>query len=284
MPTNSDSPVWLITGCSTGLGRALAEAVLAKGDRCVVTARNPKHVEDITAKHKETALVLALDVTLPTDVALSVKSAEEKFGRIDVLVNNAGIGYFGSVEESDEAEVRRMTEINFWGLSAMTRAVLPGMRKRKSGHIINVSSVGGLNAIPALAYYNATKFAVEGFSEALSKEVAHLGIKVTIVEPSGFRTDWAGRSANDVPSRIGDYAQSAEEYRKNLRAGSGKQPGDPVRAAEAIIAVVNAPAPPLRLLLGKAAWKNAHLKIDALNKDFDAWRETTEGAEFPEGE
>ncbi len=282
--SSTDSPVWFITGCSTGIGRYLAKAVLAKGYRCVVTARNPKQVEDIAAGYPDTAFVHALDVTLPTDVASSVKSAEEKFGRIDVLVNNAGIGYFGSVEESDEAEVRRMMEINFWGLSAMTRAVLPGMRKRKSGHIVNVSSVGGLNAIPALAYYNSTKFAVEGFSEALSKEVAHLGIKVTIVEPSGFRTDWAGRSANDAPSRIVDYAQSAEQYRNNLREGSGKQAGDPVRAAEAIIKAVNAPEPPLRLLLGVAAWKNAHLKIDALNKDFDAWRETTEGADFPEGE
>ena len=274
--------VWFITGCSTGFGRELAKAVLAKGYRCVVTARNPKQVEDIAAGHGANALVLELDVTDQKEVTASVSAAEEMFGRIDVLVNNAGIGYFGAVEESDEAEVRRMFEINFWGLSAMTREVLPGMRKQRSGHIVNISSVGGLSAIPALAYYNASKFAVEGFSEALSKEVAHLGIKVTLVEPSGFRTDWAGRSANDVKNPIADYAESAGQYQKNLRAGSGKQPGDPVRAAEAIIKVVNSPEPPLRLLLGRMAFKNANLKIDSLKKDFTAWEETTIGADDPE--
>jgi NAD(P)-dependent dehydrogenase (short-subunit alcohol dehydrogenase family) len=277
---SSDEPkVWFITGCSTGFGRELAKAVLAKGYRCVVTSRNPDDVEDIAKGHGANALVLELDVTDRKEVTASVAAAEEMFGRIDLLVNNAGIGYFGAVEESDEAEVRRMMEINFWGLSAMTREVLPIMRKQRSGHIVNISSVGGLNAIPALAYYNATKFAVEGFSEALYKEVAHLGIKVTLVEPSGFRTDWAGRSANDVKNPIADYAESAGQYHRNLRAGSGKQPGDPARAAEAIIKAVNSPEPPLRLLLGRMAWKNAHLKIDSLNKDFDAWKATTEGAD-----
>ena len=280
MPANP--PVWFITGCSTGFGRELSRAVLAKGYRCIVTARNPKQVADIAAAHPDTAFVHALDVTLPTDLSASVKAAEEKFGRIDVLVNNAGIGYFGAVEESDEAEVRRMFEINFWGLSAMTRAVLPGMRKRRSGHIVNISSVGGLNAIPALAYYNASKFAVEGFSEALYKEVAHLGIRVTLVEPSGFRTDWAGRSANDVKNPIADYAESSGQYQKNLRAASGKQPGDPAKAAEAIIKVVNTSEPPLRLLLGRMAFKNANLKIDSMRKDFTAWEETTIGADDPE--
>ena len=284
MANKTDSPVWFITGCSTGFGRELAKAVLEKGYRCVVTARNPKQVEDIAAGHKETALVLELDVTDRSEVESSVKAAESKFGGIDVLVNNAGIGYFGSIEESNEAEVRRMFEINFWGLSAMTRAVLPGMRKRRSGHIVNISSIGGLTAYPALAYYHASKFAVEGFSETLAKEVAHLGIKVTLVEPSGFRTDWAGRSAHDVKNEIADYAESAGQNLKNLRAASGKQAGDPVRAAAAIIKAVEAKEPPLHLLLGKAAWKNAHLKVDALNRDFDAWRETTEGADFPEGE
>ncbi|MDQ6718074.1 MAG: oxidoreductase [Gemmatimonadota bacterium] len=281
MPT--DSPVWLITGCSTGFGRELAKAVLAKNYRCVVTARNPKQVQDIAAGYPDTALVHALDVTLPSDVAATVRAAEEKFGRIDVLVNNAGIGYFGAIEESDETEVRRMFEINFWGLSAMTRAVLPGMRKRRSGHIVNVSSIGGLTAFPTVGYYHATKFAVEGLSETLAKEVAPLGIKVTLVEPSGFRTDWAGRSANEVKTTIADYAETAGKNLSNLRSVSGKQAGDPVKAAEAIIAAVEAKEPPLHLLLGKAAWRNANLKLEALKKDFDAWQETTEGADFPEG-
>lgn len=279
MPNN----VWFITGCSTGFGRELAIAVLAKGYRCVVTARNPKQVEDIASEHRDRAIVLELDVTDRREVESSVKAAESAFGRIDVLVNNAGIGYFGSIEESDEAEVRRMFDINVWGLSAMTRAVLPGMRKQRRGHIVNVSSIGGLTAYPALAYYHASKFAVEGFSETLAKEVAHLGIKVTLVEPSGFRTDWAGRSANEVKNNIPDYAETAGQNLKSLRAASGKQAGDPKRAAEAIIKAVESKDPPLHLLLGKAAWKNAHLKLDALNKDFDAWREATEWADFPDG-
>jgi NAD(P)-dependent dehydrogenase (short-subunit alcohol dehydrogenase family) len=279
-----DSPVWFITGCSTGFGRELAKAVLAKDYRCVVTARNPKQVEDIAAGHDDNALVLELDVTDAGEVAASVKRAEERFGRIDVLVNNAGVGYFGAVEESDEAEVKQMFEINFWGLAAMTRAVLPGMRKRRRGHIVNISSIGGLTAFPALAYYHATKFAVEGFSESLAKEVAPLGIRITLVEPSGFRTDWAGRSAHEVKTKIADYAATAGQNLQNLRAASGRQAGDPQRAAEAIIKAVESKEPPLHLLLGKAAWKNAHLKIDSLNKDFDAWRETTERADFPEGQ
>ena len=273
--------VWFITGCSTGFGRELATAVLDKGYRCVVTARNPKQVADIAAGHQDNALVLELDVTDNNEIESSVKTAEEKFGRIDVLVNNAGIGYFGSVEESDEAELRRMFEVNFWGLSAMTRAVLPGMRKQRSGHIVNVSSIGGLTAFPALAYYHATKFAVEGFSESLAKEVAPLGIKVTLVEPSGFRTDWAGRSANEAKNTITDYAETAGKNLGNLRAASGRQAGDPKRAAEAIIKAVTSPEPPLHLLLGRAALKNAHLKLDALNRDFDAWEETTIGADSP---
>ncbi len=286
-PDNSksatDSQVWFITGCSTGFGRDLAKAVLAKGFRCVVTARNPKQVEDIAAGHGDNALVLELDVTDRAEVAASVKSAEEKFGRIDVLVNNAGIGYFGAIEESEEDEVRRMFEINFWGLSAMTRAVLPGMRKRRSGHIVNVSSIGGLTTFPTVSYYSATKFAVEGFSESLAKEVTPLGIKVTLVEPSGFRTDWAGRSANESKQKIADYADTAGQNRTNLRTYSGKQPGDPVRAADAIINAVTSPAAPLHLLLGRAALKNARLKLDALKKDFDAWEDVTVGADFPDG-
>jgi NAD(P)-dependent dehydrogenase (short-subunit alcohol dehydrogenase family) len=182
--------VWFITGCSTGFGRELAKQTLDRGFRTVVTARDPAKVEDIAKGRDDRALVLELDVTDPVEVDASVKSAAKRFGRIDVLVNNAGIGYFGAVEESDETEVRRMFEINFFGLSRMTRAVLPIMRQQRSGHIVNISSIGGLRSFPSLAYYHATKYAVEGFSESLSLEVAPLGIKVTIVEPSGFRTDW----------------------------------------------------------------------------------------------
>lgn len=278
----TNDKVWFITGCSTGFGRELAKSVLDRGHRAVVTARDPAKVEDIAKGREDRALVLELDVTDPVEVRAAVTSAEKHFGRIDVLVNNAGIGYFGAVEESDDDEVRRMFEINFFGLSAMTRAVLPIMRKQRSGHIVNISSIGGLRSFPTLAYYNATKYAVEGFSEALSIEVAPLGIKVTIVEPSGFRTDWAGRSAGESKNRIADYATTAGKNLTDIRAYSGKQPGDPVRAAAAIIAAVESPNPPLRLLLGKAALKGARGKIEMLKRDFDAWEKATVEADFPE--
>jgi NAD(P)-dependent dehydrogenase (short-subunit alcohol dehydrogenase family) len=277
----ADAPVWFITGCSTGFGRELARAVLERGLRCVVTARDPESVRDLADAHGERALAVRLDVTDAAQVSEAVRAAEERFGRIDVLVNNAGIGYFGAIEESEEAEVRRMFEINVFALGRMTTAVLPGMRRRRSGHVVNISSIGGIRAFPAVGWYNATKFAVVGLSEALSLEVAPLGIKVTVVEPSGFRTDWAGRSANEAPIEIPDYAETAGANRRNIRNASGRQPGDPVRAAAAIIAAVEAPEPPLHLLLGKAALRGARWKLDLLKSNFDAWQETTEGADFP---
>ena len=279
------SSTWFITGCSTGFGRELARTVVARGYRAVVTARNPEQVADVVAGHEDHTLALRLDVTDPAQVAESVRLAEARFGRIDVLVNNAGIGYFAAVEESDEPEVRRMFEINFFGLERMTRAVLPGMRKRRSGHLINVASICGLAAIPSLGDYSATKFAVEGLSEVLALEVAPLGIRVTLVEPSGFRTQWAGGSAKDSSAReIADYDATAGAARRALRDLSGKEPGDPVRAANAIIQAVESPAPPLHLLLGKDALRLAHEKLDALRRDFDTWQSVTVGADFPAGE
>jgi short-subunit dehydrogenase len=214
-------------------------------------------------------------------VAAVVRDAEATFGSVDVLVNNAGVGYFGAVEESEEAEVRRMFEINVFGLAAMTRAVLPGMRARRRGHVVNVASIGGLRAFPAVGFYNATKFAVVGLSESLAQEVAPLGIKVTVVAPSGFRTDWAGRSANEAPTEIADYAETAGKNRRSIRSASGRQPGDPVRAAAAIIEAVRAPEPPLLLLLGKAALNGARIKIAQMERDIAAWESATVGADYP---
>jgi NAD(P)-dependent dehydrogenase (short-subunit alcohol dehydrogenase family) len=276
--------VWFITGCSTGFGRELSVEVLKAGYKAVVTARKVEDVQDIVDQYPDTALALKLDVTKPTEVDDAVKQAIKHFNTIDVLVNNAGIGYFGAIEESEEDEVRRMFEINFWGLAAMTKAVLPTMRKQRSGHILNVASIGGLVGFPAVGFYNATKFAVDGYSDALSKEVAPLGIKVTVICPSGFRTDWAGRSANNSKIVIDDYKATAEINKNSIRGYSGKQPGDPERAAKAIVAAVEAEHPPLHLLLGKAALKGARNKLDILKKDFDAWADITEGADFPEGE
>src|SRR5664279_4433527 len=229
----TEKPVWFITGCSTGFGRELAKYVLERGYRVVVTARKPDEVKDLAAQGE--ALVLKLDVTNQGQINAAIKAAEKKFGRIDVLVNNAGIGYFAAVEESEEKEVRRMFEINVFGMSRVIQAVLPGMRQRRKGFIVNFSSVGGLRSFPSVGYYSAPKFAVEGLSEALWQEVEPLGIKVMLVEPSGFRTDWAGRSANESKRQIDDYVATAGAWRAQVRAASGKQQGDPVRAAQAVI-------------------------------------------------
>ena len=278
----NEKNVWFITGCSTGFGRELAKHLLENDYRVAVTARNAEKVQDLVEINKDNALALALDVTDKAQIKDAVAKAEDHFGKIDVLVNNAGFGYFGSIEESDETEVRAMFEANFWGLAEMTRAVLPKMRERKSGAIVNISSIGGFVGNPSVGYYNATKFAVNGFSEALQKELAPLGIKVIIVQPSGFRTDWAGRSANDAPSTIDDYKETAGAFQELIRGYSGNQPGDPVRAAKAIVKAVESENPPLNLLLGKAALKGARLRLESLQKDFDDWAEVSEGADFPD--
>jgi NAD(P)-dependent dehydrogenase (short-subunit alcohol dehydrogenase family) len=277
---SNTTKVWFITGCSTGFGRELAKETLAKGYKVVVTARKTADVADIISNYPDTALAVSLDVTVPQQIKEAVKSAMDHFGRIDVLVNNAGIGYFGAIEESEEEEVRRMFEINFFGLAHMTNEVLPHMRKQRSGHILNVASIGGLRSFPAVGFYNATKYAVDGLSEALSKEVAPLGIKVTVICPSGFRTDWAGRSAKNTSVKIEDYATTAGKNMSDLRGYSGNQPGDPVKAAQAMIQVTETEHPPLRLLLGAAALKGARIKLEELRKDFDEWAEVSEGADF----
>ena len=273
--------VWLITGCSTGFGRELAKRALELGYRVGVASRNVEDVQDLVSLFPRSALAVRLDVTKPEEIRASVELVTAQFGNIDVLVNNAGIGYFGAIEESEDAEVRRMFEINFFGLANMTREVLPQMRSRRSGHIINIASIGGLVGFPGVGFYNATKFAVDGYSESLSKEVGPLGIKVTIVAPSGFRTDWAGRSANNSPVIIEDYAATAGANKQTIRGYSGNQPGDPARAAAAIIKIVEAEQPPLRLLLGAAAVKGARNKLEILKADFDAWESTSVGADHP---
>jgi NAD(P)-dependent dehydrogenase (short-subunit alcohol dehydrogenase family) len=280
----SEKKVWFITGCSTGFGRELTKHLLENDYRVAVTARNTDKVQDLIEINKDNAIALALDVTDNAQVADAVAKAEAHFGKIDVLVNNAGFGYFGAIEESEESEVRAMFEANFWGLAEMTRAVLPKMREQKSGTIVNISSIGGIVGFPGVGYYNATKFAVNGFSEALQKELEPLGIDVIIVEPSGFRTDWAGRSANEAENTIPDYAETAGANQAAIRGLSGNQAGDPVRAAKAIVGAVEAVNPPKNLLLGKAALKNARLKLEGLKEEFNAWAETSEGADFPEEE
>lgn len=279
---NRDKPVWLITGCSTGFGRELAKLVLARGWRAVVTARDPAAVADLVTGCEDRAIALALDVTRPEQVAEVVSQARQKFGRIDVLVNNAGYGYLAAIEEGEDDAVRAMFETNVFGLVDMTRAVLPVMRQQKSGLIVNISSIGGLASFAATGYYHATKYAVEGLSESLATEVKPLGIGVLIVEPGPFRTNWAGPSIKQSAIRIDDYAATAGERRKQTAARSGNQAGDPVRAAQAIIDAALSDSPPLRLLLGKMALDLARRKLDTMRGDFDAWEATTLGADFPD--
>ncbi len=281
MKMNGDMPVWLITGCSTGFGRELARLVLARGWRAVVTARDPSKVADIASGHGASALVLPLDVTRRDQIDHVVEATTQRFGRIDVLVNNAGYGYLAAIEEGEDEAVRAMFETNVFGLIDMTKAVLPVMREQRSGFIVNVSSIGGLTSFAATGYYHGTKYAVEGLSESLATEVKPLGIHVLIVEPGPFRTNWAGPSIQQSSTRLEDYAATAGERRKQTRARSGSQAGDPVRGAQAIIDATLSETPPLRLLLGKVALELARKKLEFMKRDFDAWEETTLGADFP---
>lgn len=277
-----EPPVWFITGCSSGFGRAIAELVLKRGWRAVVTARRLESITDLAAPHGDRALALTLDVNDEAMIAKAVREAEAHFGRIDVLVNNAGYGYFAAVEEGEDAEIRRQFETNVFGLASLIRKVLPGMRQRRQGHIINFSSIGGLVAYPDLGYYNASKFAVEAISESLWKEVAPLGIKVTIIEPGSFRTNWAGSSAIVSATVIDDYASTAHAARQRRRDISGKQPGDPARAAAAVVTAFEAENPPLRLLVGPDAYQGAIDRLEELRQNFEAWREVSVGTNFPE--
>lgn len=271
--------VWFVTGTSTGFGRELGKELSKQGYSVALTARNVDQIADLAENH-DNAIALTLDVTNKAQVREAVNKTLAAFGRIDVLVNNAGYGYFGAIEESDEEGVRKLFETNFWGLSDLTRAVLPAMRRQRSGHIVNFSSIGGLTAFPAFGYYHATKFAVEGLSQSLAKEVQPLGIRVTLVEPGGFRTDWSGRSAVDRTVVIDDYSDTAEKRLKQSHANSGKQPGSPELAAKAIIKAVEAERSPLHLLLGKDAVKNAEIQLESVRKDLEEWKDVSENVDY----
>jgi NAD(P)-dependent dehydrogenase (short-subunit alcohol dehydrogenase family) len=274
----TEPPVWFITGCSTGFGHELAKQAIQHGYRTVVTARDPSTLEGYAAT--DNVLVLKLDITKADQVSAAVAAAQARFGAIDVLVNNAGIGYFAAIEEGEEAEVRKMFDVNVFGLTAMIQAVLPGMRERHSGCIVNLSSLAGLRGMPALGQYNATKFAVEGLSQALRLEVEPLGIHVMVVEPSGFRTDWAGRSAHESEHQIDDYMATAGHVRLAVRASSGKQPGDPVLAVKSIIEAVASGKPARHLLLGNDAFEGAMASVEEMRKDFMLAEAVARAADF----
>ncbi len=272
---------WLITGCSTGFGRELALAVLARGWNAAITSRNPADIADIAAAHPQTCLALKLDVQDRQQIADTVKQTETRFGGIDVLVNNAGYGYRSAVEEAAGADIRDLFETNFFGLVFMTQAVLPGMRARKHGHIVNLSSIAGRMAQPGSGYYSASKFAVEGLSDGLRKEVGPLGIGVTLVEPGAFRTDFAGRSLRQSAVPIADYAATAGTRRKEHDSMDGRQPGDPKRAAQAIIDALQADKPPFRLVLGRDASQRIKAELEAQLQELETWRQVAVDADYP---
>ena len=278
---NDTTPVWFITGCSTGFGKALAERVLARGWRAAVTARDASRVAGLVAGAPDRALALDLDVTDGAGVKAAVKAAEERFGRVDVLVNNAGYGYQATVEEGEEAEIRAQFEANVFGLFATTRAVLPGMRARRHGHIINITSVAGLVGFPGSGYYAASKHAVEGLSDALAAEGKPLGIHVTCVEPGPFRTDWAGRSLKQTPNAIADYAETAGARLKGTADGSGKQPGDPARAADAMIRLTEMAAPPRHFVLGAFGMDAVTSRLKARLAEIEGLRDASLATDFP---
>lgn len=273
--------VWLITGCSTGIGREIAEEALRRGNQVVVTARNADKVRDFVERYPQQARALPLDVTVPEQVAAAVAEVERVFGRFDVLVNNAGYGYLAAIEEGEEAEVRAMFETNFFGPLSMCRAALPLMRRQGDGLIINISSQAGLMSNPGTGYYSSSKFALEAMTEALSKEVAHFGIRVAAVEPGPFRTDFSGRSLKQTQTPLEAYADTVGARRKFVAQVDGTQPGDPVRAARAVVDLADMEKPPLHLLLGKVVLDGFRERLAGLQAEVDAWEEVTVGADFP---
>jgi NAD(P)-dependent dehydrogenase (short-subunit alcohol dehydrogenase family) len=269
----SNNKVWFVTGSSTGFGRSLTEELLKKGDIVVATARKPEQLADLVAKYPDRAKAIRLDVTKPQEISEAVEAAIAAFGRIDVLVNNAGYGTIGAIEEVSDEVLRRQYETNVFGALAVTRAVLPQMRQQRSGYILNLSSVGGMVSFPGAGIYCSTKFALEGISEALAKEVASLGIKVIIVEPGAFRTDFNGRSLVMDEPKIADYEEVLSDFRTWIQDMDGKQPGDPIKAAEAMIQAVESDNPPLRLTLGVDAIGAIEAKLDSVKTELNEWRE-----------
>jgi len=269
---NNTDKVWLITGSSTGLGRALAQAVLERGWRLVATARQPEQLKELSDRYPDRVTTIALDVTKPQSIRQAVEAALHTYDRIDVLVNNAGYGTMGAIEEVSDDDIKRQFDTNLFGALNVTRAVLPTMRKRRSGHILNLSSFGGVAAVAGYGIYCASKFALEGMSEALAQEVKPLGIKVTIIEPGAFRTDFRGRSLVISEHTIADYTETSGKAIQRTQANNGKQPGDPDKAAAAMIQVVESENPPLRLALGEDAVNIITQKLASMKAELEAWK------------
>ncbi|MDX1934922.1 MAG: oxidoreductase [Capsulimonadales bacterium] len=267
------SKIFLITGTSSGFGRALAEAALEHGDCVVLTARRPETTVDLAENYPDRTLSVRLDVTDPGQRRAALDATVERFGRLDVLINNAGQGSVGAVEEFSSEQIRRQFEVNFFGVLEMTRDALPLFRRQRSGHILNITSVGGVVSVGGFGLYCATKFAVEGFSEALRDEVKPLGIRVTIVEPGAFRTEFAGDSNMRPENVMEEYRPVVDPIRDYLYGSAGKQPGDPQKAAQAMIQVIESDDPPLRLMLGADAFDLREKKRAAMEAELARWRD-----------
>jgi NADP-dependent 3-hydroxy acid dehydrogenase YdfG len=273
---------WFITGASSGFGREIALAVIASGGKVIATARNPAVLDAIVQSAPERAMAVALDVTDRQQLANALAAGARRFGTIDVLVNNAGYGLIGSIEEADEAAIRRVFEVNFFGMVAVTRALLPGFRARRSGWIVNISSVAGLVGLIGSGYYSASKFAMEGFSEALRSELEPFGVGLMMVEPGMFRTEFLS-SAVVRPADSADYAGTVGKMVELIKHMRGKEPGDPVRAAKAILAALDSDKPPQQLLLGAGAIDRVSRKLNVQRESLDMWRELTVSADYPPG-
>jgi NAD(P)-dependent dehydrogenase (short-subunit alcohol dehydrogenase family) len=276
------SKIWFITGASSGLGRALAEAVLAKGDKAVLTARRLEPLQEIAASHGERALALKMDVANDASRAEALTATIKKFGRVDVLANIAGAGSYGALEEFTSAQIRTQMELNFFSAAELSREVLPQMRAQKSGHILNLTSIAGLVAFPGSGLYNASKFALEGFTEALHHEVKPLGIRVTLIEPGAFRTDFAGNAAMKAEREIAEYAALDAGMAEYYTSQNGQQMGDPVKGAEVIVDMVASDEPPVRLLLGEDAYQLWEGAVASRNRDIAPWRKRAEATAFPD--
>src|SRR5580704_15167421 len=282
MSEAKSSRVWFITGSSSGFGLLLDKEALNRGERVIATALDASKLDDLPTLYPDTARVFTLDVTKPDEIEAVGRLAPTMFGHVDVLVNNAGYGVNGAIEEVSEDEFEPMFQTNIYGLIRTTRAFLPHFRERRSGHIFNLSSIGGLIGGAGWGFYNTTKFAVEGFSEALAEEMKPLGVRVTVVEPGPFRTDFLGRSGKLAKRELIEYAATAGKAREYLKTQSGRQPGDPQKAVEAIIAAANSPKPPLHLILGRIALTRFRHKVSDSQQEIAAWENLTTDADFPE--
>lgn len=272
--------IWLITGISSGLGKALAKSVMERGDFVIGTFRRQTQVDEFNSNNINSGFAVKLDITDEEEVVKVVETIKSQFRTIDVLVNNAGVGFVGAIEETSLFEAREVFEANFFGTLRLTQLVLPIMRKTKKGHIVQISSHGGIKAFAGFGIYNASKFALEGFSEALAEEVKPLGIKVTIVEPGPFRTNFAGISLGQAKNNIDDYSETAGIFKFKLKSVNGKQEGDPMKASEAIINLVNSKNPTLRLPLGKIALMTIGKKLDSVKSDLDTNRKIAENTVY----